>query len=126
MDIKNISPQFTDDRGEITRLFDIPGSRIKSVLLIHSKKGSVRANHYHQHDTHFAYLLSGRFEYFEKPSWEDNKISSQVIDVGQLVTTMPKVIHAMKFYKDSILIVFTTEPRNQVNYEKDTIRVKLV
>jgi len=31
--------------------------------------------------------------------------------------------HSMKFLKDTVFFAYTTEKRNQKNYEKDTVRV---
>ncbi len=45
---------------------------------------------------------------------------------GQLIMTPPMVAHAMQFPEDSVFLTLTTEPRKQKNYEKDTVRVKLV
>ena len=63
---RNITAEFTDVRGAITKILD-NGTAIKSILLITSQAGAVRANHYHKKDSHYAYLLSGKMEYTEKP-----------------------------------------------------------
>ena len=55
---------FADVRGEIQPLVDLP---MESCVLISSKKGAVRANHYHRTDWHFCYVLSGSIEYSERP-----------------------------------------------------------
>lgn len=97
---------------------------ITSALLIVSKKGSIRANHYHKKDTHFVYLLSGAFEYSEKSAVnKKTRKKNSLILPGYLVTTPPMTLHAMKFLKDSVMIALTTEPRDQKDYEKDTVRI---
>lgn len=123
--IKNIKASFTDGRGIIVRIMEMtPG--IKAALFIASKSGSIRANHYHKHDIHYVYLLTGKFEYIEKDLEPDSKTESQLIIPGDLVTTPSNRIHAMKFLEDSTMVVFTTEPRDQQSYEIDTIRIKLI
>ena len=47
--IVELEAPFVDDRGAIQPLVD---KNMKSCVLITSKKGSVRANHYHQTDWH--------------------------------------------------------------------------
>lgn len=123
--ISKIKPLFTDVRGEISQLIELD-NRCKTALLITSKAGSIRANHYHTHDIHYTYLFSGKFTYSEKGLEKDSQIETQVINPGDLVETPARKIHAMKFLEDSVMIVFTTEPRDQKKYEKDTVRVKLV
>ena len=58
--IEQESP-FVDERGKIQPLIDID---FKSCVLITSKKGTVRANHYHKKDWHFIYVIKGEFEYY--------------------------------------------------------------
>lgn len=126
MDVNRIRDEFIDERGSITRLFNIPGSQITAVLLIVSIEGTIRANHYHKRDTHYSYMLSGKMEYWEKPHLAKTQAISRLIMAGEMVKTSPGTIHAMKFIEDSVMIVFTTEPRDQERYEKDTVRVKLI
>src|SRR3989338_9749266 len=63
---RNIKPDFTDERGEIIKLLDDGKTSIKSVLLIKSRKGAVRANHYHKEDAHYVYMVYGSMEYTEQ------------------------------------------------------------
>ena len=57
--LKHIDPAVVDARGAITNLFE---GRIEHIALITSKKGTVRANHYHKKDHQYIYLLTGAFE----------------------------------------------------------------
>lgn len=123
--VQHLSAQFSDERGVITRILEIE-PKVKVALLISSKAGSIRANHYHKHDVHYTYLLTGKFEYFEKENEKESTLEKQVILPGDMVISESNKIHAMKFLEDSTMIVFSTEPRDHVNYEKDTVRVALV
>lgn len=124
--VKTIKPFHIDERGEMSHLIE-DKTPITSVLLITSKKGSIRANHYHKKDTHYAYLLKGKMEY----SYQDLKSKvkekkSLILKKGDIVHTPPMTIHAMRFLENSVFLAITTEDRNQKKYEKDTVRVKLI
>ncbi len=125
--IKKIKPFHTDKRGSMFHLLTDDSIKIKSVLLITCKKNSVRANHWHKHDTHYVYMLKGRMKYYYK---DLNKIQSKkkniIVKAGEIVFTPSKVAHSMKFLEDSIFITLSTEIRNQKEYEKDTVKINLM
>ena len=121
---RNISAEFIDDRGAITRLLDAQ-TPIKSILSISSKKGSIRSNHYHKKDTHYCYLVSGKMEWFEKPV-EGGEMESAVLEPGDMIFTPIMTIHAVRFLEDSLFLTFATESRNQADYEADTVRITLI
>lgn len=124
---KKIKPVFTDERGEITVLLDDGKTEVKSVLFISSKKGAIRANHYHKEDSHYCYMLSGKMEYFEKPvDGDDSEIERVIAEAGDMVYSPPMAIHAMKFLEDTDWVVLSTKSRKDGNYEEDTIRTKLI
>lgn len=120
--IRNIKPEFVDERGEITRILDMP---IRSVLLITCKAGSIRSNHYHKKDSHWCYIVSGKAEWYQK-SIEGGAMEKEILNAGDMVYDPPNVIHAGRFLEDTVELAFCTQPRNQSNYEKDTVRVKLI
>lgn len=124
--VKNIRPEFTDERGDITKIIDDGKTVLKSVLIITSKKGSIRANHYHKKDTHYVYLLSGKMEYTEQPVSGPNKKESVIVEAGDLVYTPAGVAHAMRFLEDSVFVAISTEWRSRDAYESDLVRVKIV
>ncbi len=121
-----IKPEFVDDRGLIAKILDDGKTNIKSVLLITSKAGSVRSNHYHKKDTHWIYMISGSVEYYEKPVKGRSKTKKVIVNAGDVIYTPPMAIHAMKFLEDSVFIALSIKSRNQKAYEADTIRVKLL
>ena len=47
MDIIDLKPAFSDDRGHIIDLID--NEEINAVTIVTFTKGAVRANHYHKH-----------------------------------------------------------------------------
>ncbi|MEK7623207.1 MAG: hypothetical protein AAB408_00865 [Patescibacteria group bacterium] len=124
---KNIKPEFTDARGDIMPIFDDGATNIRSVLIITSKKGSVRANHYHKEDSHYCYMVSGKMEYFEKAIDADNSTAeSVVLEAGDMVYSPPLRVHAMRFLEDTTWITLATKSRKDGRYEEDTVRVKFI
>lgn len=124
---RRIEPEFVDERGGIARLLDDGVTSIRSALLITSKAGAVRANHYHKEDAHYCYLLSGRMEYLERPAEQaDAPLAREVLEAGDLVYTPPRAAHAMRFLEDSTFLALATKSRHQEAYEQDTVRVQLV
>lgn len=100
----------------------------QSILRITSQKGTVRANHYHKHDSHLCYLVRGKIEYVTRDVGNDQAPSHRMtIQPGQLFYTPPMLVHAMIFLEDSEFFCFTTSPRRtQEDYEDDVVRVMLV
>jgi oxalate decarboxylase/phosphoglucose isomerase-like protein (cupin superfamily) len=114
---------FRDQRGYIQPMVDRP---IGSALVIDSKKGAVRANHYHKTDWHYCYMLSGSAEYYERPTGSTEKPWMLVVKTGQMVFTPPMNDHAMRFLQDGTMIVLARNSRLQPCYEEDTVRVNLI
>lgn len=128
---RKIKPDFVDERGEITKILDDGKTIIKSILLITSRKGSVRANHYHKKDSHYVYVISGKMEYFENPVSGSEHLGSEqrnsvVVEAGDMIYTPPMTEHAMRFLEDSAFLTMSTESRAQESYEQDTVRIKLI
>ena len=125
--ITKITPEFVDQRGEISRLIDQEEYPIRAVLWITQKKGTTRGNHYHKKDAHWVYCVSGKFRYSEKNSRDpDAKVESVVLKPGNLVLSKPGIIHSMEALEDTIFLAITPERRDQEQYEGDTVRIKIV
>lgn len=114
---------FADDRGRIIPLVDLP---MKSAVYITSKKGSVRANHYHQTDWHFCYVISGSIEYYHRPHGSDETPEKVLVEKGQQIFTPPMVDHAMVFLEDTSFLTLGRNSRTQEVYEADVVRVDFV
>ena len=61
-----IKASFIDKRGKITNILESP---VTSIVIITSKKGAIRANHYHKRDSHWSYIIKGKMEYYEAVSY---------------------------------------------------------
>jgi quercetin dioxygenase-like cupin family protein len=111
---------FVDARGAIQPLVDVP---MESCVLISSKKGTVRANHYHRTDWHYCYVLEGEIEYYERPHGSDEAPRKYVIGKGQMFFTGPMDDHAMVFTKDTSFLTWGRNSRAQEVYEADVVRI---
>jgi len=121
--IIELEQPFTDDRGFIQMLVNTP---IKNVTLIQSKKGAVRANHYHITDWHYMYMFEGQADYYFKQVDSEDDPEIIVWKKGQLIFTPPMEIHTTVFTEDSSFIAISRNPRDQEAYEADVKRVELV
>lgn len=119
----HIDPAFSDWRGEIYNLFE---GRLGHVALITSKKGSVRANHYHKEDHQYIYLVSGAYESHSCDIRNPNKKQVLKVGPGDIVETPPLIAHAQKFTEDSVFLAFSTREREQGKYEDDTIAFSVI
>lgn len=112
-----------DDRGVIEKLAE----DVHTVLRITSKKGSVRANHFHKHDSHLCYLTKGKIRYVERSSDNPNeKLREYIVTPGQLFYTAPMIAHAMEFLEDSEFFCFTPRSGDSKEYEEDITRINLI
>jgi quercetin dioxygenase-like cupin family protein len=114
---------FLDERGCLQNLLDTP---INSVIYVTSTPGSIRANHYHQDDWHYAYLVSGEMIYYHRAVGATEQPEEVRVKPGDMIFTPPMVEHAMKFLVDSTFIAFGGRPRDQESYEADLVRVTLI
>jgi len=111
---------FEDERGIIKNLLHTP---IYSVAYITSKKGTERANHYHDTDHHYAFVLSGEIEYWER-NIDGSNPQSWTFKAGEMIYTRPQVVHVMKFQEDTTFMTFSKIKKDHDHYEEDVKRVK--
>ena len=114
---------FSDQRGEIRNIVLDP---IGSVARIHSKRGAVRANHWHRTDWHYALVEDGQVLYFERPAFASAIPEPQVFGPGQMFFTPPMREHAMLFAVDSTIFTFSRLARTHEAHEGDLVRVSFI
>ena len=119
----NLEKPFVDLRGSIQPLVD---SIMKSAVMIHSKAGSLRANHYHKTDWHYCYVIYGKIKYYYKELNSDKGPELLIVEKGNMVFTPPLVEHCMKFPEDTLFLTLSRNPRDQETYELDVIRTNLI
>ena len=83
----DIPAPFIDERGVIQSIVSLDKCMIGSAVLIESKKGSIRANHYHKEDWHYCYFLSGSSDYYYRPAGSMEPPKRIRVDTGQMVYT---------------------------------------
>jgi dTDP-4-dehydrorhamnose 3,5-epimerase-like enzyme len=115
-----LPPSYTDARGEILNILDLP---IGSVSVITSTPGAVRANHYHKTDWHYCYMEKGAVDYYHRPVGSTETPEHFHIKQGGLFYTPPMFDHAMRFTEDSVMWCFARNPRTSADYEADTVRI---
>jgi quercetin dioxygenase-like cupin family protein len=121
--IVELDDVFEDARGVIIPVVD---ERMESCVIIRSVKGSVRANHYHQTDWHYCYVLSGEIEYHWRETGDPAPPRKITVKEGQCFFTPPLVDHAMVFTKETTFLTLGRNPREQKSYEADVRRINLV
>lgn len=118
-----LRPAFTDARGGIQPLVDIP---MQSAVLIETHKGAIRANHYHKTDWHFCYVVKGCIEYHHRATGSTGKPDRLLVHAGSMVFTPPMVDHLMQFPEDTTFLCLSRNPRDQASYEADVVRINLM
>lgn len=121
--IRRIDPAVTDVRGEIHNIFE---GRIEHTALITSKKGTVRANHYHKQDHQYIYLVSGAFNSHSLDTRDTSKRQVLQVKPGDIVETPAYIAHAQEFTEDSVFLALTTCQRESGKYEEDTISYQVI
>ncbi len=124
--VKRGEKEFIDKRGKISN-HELP-EPINLIGLIDSKKGTVRANHYHPIQEQKCLVTKGQFISVYQDLLNKNapKIT-HVVDEGQLIVTKPNTAHAMIFPKDTVFLNLVRGEREHDNYGvTHTIRHVLV
>ena len=111
------------DISEIQPLVD---AMMKSAVMINSKAGSIRANHYHKTDWHYCYVISGEIDYYHRRTNSSEPKEKITVKKGQMVFTPPMVDHAMVFNVDTTFLTLSRNYRDQKTYENDVVRIELI
>ena len=90
---------------------------INLIGYIESKKGTVRANHFHPIQEQKCLLVRGQYisVYKDLINEKSNKIT-HLVNEGDLIVTKPNVAHSMVFTKDSIFLNLVRGEREHENY----------
>ncbi len=113
--VKDGENLFKDERGKISN-HELT-EPINLIGLIDSKKGTIRANHYHPQQEQKCLFIKGQIiEIFQDIINPDSPKITQVINEGQLSVIKPNVAHAMVFTKDTTFLNLVRGERNHENY----------
>ncbi len=113
---------FKDERGVIADIFY--KENFQHAAFIESKPNVIRGNHYHKYTTQHMIITKGSLQYWYKNYNSKDDVKMIELKKGDLVTTPPLEVHALKIGPDgNEFIVFTEGLRGGLDYEKDTFRV---
>src|SRR4030042_3258823 len=118
--IKKINPVHMDERGEIT---DLLNETINHVGFITTKKGVIRAKHYHKQSIQYSYILKGKFEVIVANPQNLNEKEKFILNTGEIIMINPNIVHAFKALEDSDMIDMISLSRAGTGYEDDVVRV---
>ena len=106
---------FVDDRGTISN-HELT-EPINLIGLIDSKKGTIRANHYHPQQEQKCLFTKGQIiEVFQDIINPNSPKITQVVNAGQLSIIKPNVAHTMVFTKDTTFLNLVRGERDHENY----------
>ncbi len=107
--------EFIDQRGKISN-HELT-EPINLIGLIDSKKGTIRANHYHPQQEQKCLFTKGQIiEVFQDILNPNSPKITQVVDEGQLSVIKPNVAHTMVFTKDTTFLNLVRGEREHDNY----------
>ena len=115
---------FDDHRGYIQSIVNFP---MKNLSMIFSHKGKLRANHNHNTDWHYMYIIYGAVDYYYRKHDSDDPIKLEKCVAGDLVFTPPMEDHAMVFTEETLFACVSRNPRgDQETYENDVKRIHVI
>jgi len=107
--------EFIDSRGKISN-HELT-EPINLIGLIDSKKGTIRANHYHPQQEQKCLFTKGQIiEIFQDILNPNSPKVTQVVNEGQLSIIKPNVAHTMVFTKDTTFLNLVRGEREHDNY----------
>ncbi len=113
--VKDGENLYVDKRGKISN-HELT-EPINLIGLIDSKKGTIRANHYHPQQEQKCLFTKGQIiEVFQDIINSDAPKITQVVNAGQLSVIKPNVAHTMVFTKDTTFLNLVRGERDHENY----------
>tara|TARA_B110001452_G_scaffold72262_1_gene58450 strand:+ start:90 stop:2633 length:2544 start_codon:yes stop_codon:yes gene_type:complete len=113
--VRDGSNEFIDERGKISN-HELT-EPINLIGLIDSKKGTIRANHFHPQQEQKCLFTKGQIiEIFQDILNPNSPKITQVVSEGQLSIIKPNVAHTMVFTKDTTFLNLVRGDRDHENY----------
>ena len=113
--VKDGENLFIDDRGVISN-HELT-EPINLIGMIDSKKGTIRANHFHPQQEQKCLFTKGQIiEIFQDIINPNSPKITQVVNAGQLSIIKPNVAHTMVFTKDTTFLNLVRGERDHENY----------
>ena len=113
--VRDGEDEYIDSRGKISN--HQLTEPINLIGLIDSKKGTIRANHYHPQQEQKCLFTKGQIiEIFQDLLNPNAPKVTQVVNEGQLSIIKPNVAHTMVFSKDTTFLNLVRGEREHENY----------
>jgi len=113
--VRDGANEYIDSRGKISN-HELT-EPINMIGLIDSKKGTIRANHYHPQQEQKCLFTKGQIiEIFQDILNPNSPKITQVVNEGQLSIIKPNVAHTMVFTKDTTFLNLVRGEREHDNY----------
>ncbi len=113
--VRDGEDHFVDKRGMISN-HELT-EPINLIGLIDSKKGTIRANHYHPQQEQKCLFTKGQIiEVYQDIINPNSPKVTQVVNAGQLSVIKPNVAHTMVFTKDTTFLNLVRGERDHDNY----------
>ena len=113
--VRNGEDEFVDSRGKISN-HELT-EPINLIGLIDSKRGTMRANHYHPQQEQKCLFTKGQIiEIFQDLLNKNSPKITQVVNEGQMSIIKPNVAHTMVFTKDTTFLNLVRGDREHENY----------
>ena len=113
--VRDGTGEYIDSRGKISN-HELT-EPINMIGLIDSKRGTIRANHYHPQQEQKCLFTKGQIiEVFQDILNPNSPKITQVVNEGQLSIIKPNVAHTMVFTKDTTFLNLVRGEREHENY----------
>lgn len=107
--------EFNDERGTI-RNYELT-EPINLIGWIETRKGNVRANHYHPIQEQKCLLIVGSYvSVTQDLSYPNAPLEYKLISPGDVAVIRPNIAHAMVFLKDALFLNLVNGEREHQNY----------
>jgi len=94
------------------------------TVIVYSKKGSVRGNHFHKKSQQSDFMLWGTMEAYSRKQ-RSKKIERFVVKPNDVTYWDKGEVHEFIALEDCAFLSFVNGPRGGNNYEKDTFRLNI-
>ena len=113
--VQSGTDEFVDSRGKISN-FELT-EPVNMIGLIDSKKGTLRANHFHPQQEQKCLFTKGQIiEVFKDLLNPNSPKITQVVNAGQISIIKPNIAHTMIFSKDTTFLNLVRGEREHKNY----------
>lgn len=112
---------FEDARGRIMDIFE--NAPKEHCVILTTKKGGVRGNHYHNNSLQYDFIISGKMKIFGQKVGS-KKIETKIVGADSWLEWDKNEAHEFVAIEDTTFITFVNGPRGGEKFETDTIRLK--